>query len=391
MTALAIDDIVSVSSGDLIQISGTVLHGEAWVEEQLTTGNSLPSQKATGDAIFADTNVVLGQLYIQVTAIPKQLATSAIRQGLGETIEAGTIFQQVGEASGRKMPPRMLALFTVMLPFWEANRAAGFLTTSFGSQMGTLGPYTLRNFVNLAAQQQLLILDGRALEKLNLVNTIIIDARILADPDVRAHASDAIRALRNRRWPMQEIAPHRFAVYLMAADDEASVKALAAEVGADDYFVEPLVIARAALIKRLQLSGRFVCYVGGGQEDTHIMAEAFVAVAIPALAISAMAGKDGTEFTENGAQVVLVGKNLKHLVPLFDIAGQFAAKQGFNLAWPLLMDLLDITTTVFIHFGLVYSLLFSYSGLLVSAVNARLPLIRYRRVQEATMNEKLLP
>lgn len=384
---LAINDVINVMVGDLIPVHGTVLYGTAWIEEQLVTGETKVTRKTVGDPIFADTTVVMGQIYVQVTAIPEQLATVAIRKQLLHTIEAGTITQQIGETSGRKMAPRMLAVFAILLPFWNPSRAAGFLTTSLGSQMGTLGSYTLRNFVNLAAQQHLLILDGRALEKLSLINTIIIDAKLLADPAMRLQAEDTIRELRERRWPMQEVAPHPFSVCLLADGDEPSVKQLVAEVGADDYFVEPLLVAQSALFERLRLGGKFICYVGEGKaEQASLMEKAFVSVAIPSAT-----HERATDTATNVAQVVIVEKNLEQLIPLFNIANKFAVRQGFNVAWPLLMDILDIGTTVFFHLGLTYSVLFNYSGLLVSAANARMPLIRYRRTQELGEAPRLLP
>ena len=385
LTDVVADDIISVVAGDLIPIEGTVLHGTAWVEERLVTGKVASIRKGAGDTIHADTTVVMGQAYVQVAHVPKQLATGTIRKVLCRTIEAGSFMQHVGEASGRKMAPRMLATFAIMLPFWEVNRAAGFLTTSFGSQMGHLGRYTLQNFVTLATQQQLLILDGHALEYLNLVNTIVIDADLLSDPTLRAQAKETIGLLRQRKWPIQSVSPQPFAVYLVTRGDKDAVAQLAAEVGADDCFVEPLVMAQAALIERWQRAGRLVCYIGHGHTDALIIDKALIAVVMPAV------GGTIGNVVESDAQIVLIEKDLTRLDDLFTVATQFAAKQGFNLAWPLLMDLLDIGTTVFIHFGLTYSLLFSYGSTLVSAVNARLPLLRHRRMEEATRNAQQLP
>jgi cation transport ATPase len=383
---LIVDDVISIIAGDLVPVRGTVLHGEAWVEEQLATGRTAYTRKVAGDPIFADTTVVTGQLQVQVTAIPEQPATDAIRQGLRRTVESGTFLQELGEASGRKMAPRIMAFSAIMLPFWTGNRAAGFLTTGFGSQMSTLSPYTLQNFINLAAARNLLIFDGHALEYLNLVNTIILDARILADAELRRQAPSIIRALRSRRWRLSETASQPFAVYLIADEDAAAVRQLAAEVGADDYFVEPLSLGRAALVERLTMGGRLTCYIGDGDEDARVMEAAQVSVALPAAT-----GGSLTAAVKNGAQVVVMEKDLHRVEQLFDIARQFTAKQGFNLAWPLLMDLLDIGTTVFLHFGLTYSILFSYSGLLVSATNARIPLLRNQSAHESVQGARLLP
>ena len=51
---------------------------------------------------------------------------------------------------------------------------------------------------------------------------------------------------------------------------------------------------------------------------------------------------------------------------------------------PIGFDLLDITTTLFVHLGLFYSVLFNYAGLLLSAANARMPL--QPRMQEKAKN-----
>lgn len=74
------------------------------------------------------------------------------------------------------------------------------------------------------------------------------------------------------------------------------------------------------------------------------------------------------------AQVVLLERDLQALVRFFALAANFTVKQGFNLVTPIGFDLLDITTTLFVHLGLFYSVLFNYAGLLLSAANARLPL-----------------
>ena len=386
---LDVDDIINVSDGDLIPVSGTVRHGAAWVEERIVTGQTASVRKVVGDAIFADTTVVMGEMYVQIDTIPEQLATSTILERLTQTIEAGSHIEQLGKKSGDKMAPCMLAAFAIMLPFWEVNRAAGLLTTSFGSQMTELGPCTLRNVVNLAVQQNLLILDGRALEYLNLVNTIVVDACILEDPELRSQAKDAFDMLRKRRWPIQELTKQRFSIFLMAEGDEESIKQLAAEVGADDYFVEPLAIARATLLERLQTSGRIICYIGDGQADALVVKHALVSVAIPSAT-----GYQAISVNDHAIQIVLVEKKLERLGKLFDIAAQFAAKQSFNIAWPLVMDIVDIGTTVFVHFGLVYSVLFNYAGLLTSTINARVPLLRHRRAQKvarAEENRRFLP
>ena len=367
---VTVGEVIVINAGDLIPVDGTVLHGLAWIDQMSLTGDAAPVCKVSGDLVFGSTTVVSGQMHIKIVSMKEQVAAFDIRNSLQHTVEAGTFSQQFGETSGDKMRPSMLATFVLALPFWrDANRAAGFLTTSFGSQMNVLGPYTLQNFVNLAIQQGILIKDGRALELANLVNTIVIDAHLLSEPTLRAQAKALIDQLRERDWPLQKASGHKLALYVISDGDEIATKQLATEFGFDDYFVAPLLADREATIERLQMEGKFVCYVGNGVEDAVIMKKVQVSVST---------GGPATIATD-AAQIILIDQDLNQLGSLFDIAEKFTSKQRFNLALPLLMDLIDISTTVFMHLGLTYSLLFAYSGVLISAINAKLPLIRYQR------------
>jgi hypothetical protein len=75
--------------------------------------------------------------------------------------------------------------------------------------------------------------------------------------------------------------------------------------------------------------------------------------------------------TTTSAHIVLLDNDLGQLGRCFDLAAAFVAKQGFSLMTPIGFDLVDITTTVFVHLGLVYSVLYNYTGLLLGAANAR--------------------
>ncbi|MGB0384853.1 MAG: hypothetical protein ACPGWR_08535 [Ardenticatenaceae bacterium] len=374
--------VMVLEAGDLILVDGTVLHGEAWIDEMLVTGDPQLVSKASGDRVFASTVVVSGQIYVEMRGVKEQVNPFEIRDSLQEAVANGTRMQQFGETGGQKTKLGMFAAFAVALPIWRnASRATGFLTTSFGSQMNSLGPYTLQNFINLASQQGILIKDARALESANLVNTIVIDARLLSKPAVRAQIKGVLNDLRQRRWPMQSLFGQSLALYLLSDGDELGSKQLAAEFGFDEYVVEASLTGRVAVIEGLQSKGRFVCYVGDGVKDALIMKQALISVST----------RGAATITSDAAQVILVDQHLNQLGALFDLATEFSSKQRFNLAWPLLMDLVDIGTTLFMRFGLSYSLLFTYSGVLISAANAKRALTRYKKEPNSEQVELILP
>ncbi|MEM7130903.1 MAG: hypothetical protein AAF702_31570 [Chloroflexota bacterium] len=364
--------VVGVATGEMIPADGIVLYGAAWVDERMTNGSEIPVWKETGSQISAETTVQQGQIFIEIYDPPTLDTVANIRNTLQQSASNWTFAQQLGERSGDSMAPFSLLAFFLTLPVWGANRAAAFLTTSFGIQMRTLGPYLRHNFVDLAARQQILVRDARGLEMANLVNTIIINAETVVDPAHHKDIKEMLYQLRQHPWPMKQTSSQPFAIYLLATGAKTGTKAqevqaLAAELGFDDYFVEPLSLQKAALIERLQSSGRFVCYVGNGVEEAIVMEKAFVTVSC----------QGASTITKDTAQIVLLTPHPGKLDRLFVLATQFAAKEGSSILWPFVMDIVDISTTVFMHLGLVYSLLMNYSGFFASAISGRAPLSRH--------------
>ncbi|MBV7327843.1 hypothetical protein KFU94_06200 [Chloroflexi bacterium TSY] len=373
-------DVISMDAGDTISANGVIVYGMAWLDERLKRGQPEPVLKQVGESVFASTIVLGGQIYIQIEEPINQQLPNQVRHTLQKTVQTQTLIQQAGEQSGKRIAPYTFILFAASLPFRSANQAIAFLSPGFGAQMSALGPHILYNFVDLAARQGIFIKDGRVLEIANLINTIVVDAQALADPPTRVQAKEIFQKLRQRYWPIHDAIPHEFAIYLISDGDEATTQKLAAELGVDDYFVEPLTVAKATLLESLQMGGRFICYVGNGVTDAPVMEKALISIAI-----------QNTEAIEtNAAQIILVDRDLGQLDQVFELATQFGNKQGFNILWPLMMDLIDIGTTAFTNLGIVYSLLFSYSGMLVSAINTRLPLIQYENAKELAHVEKAL-
>lgn len=364
-TALAdvgYDAVVALGSGDTIPATGVVLYGTAWVDERIATGDTTLVQKTVGEEVRAASLVQSGQLYIQLAQTPPPPLLDTLRTTLAQTAERKSWVQQVGEASADRMAPWMFASFVLSLPILGPNHAAAFLTTGFGAHLRTLGPYTIRNFLIPAAQEGIVIKDAHVLEAANLVNTLIFDQRVLADPAARASARATIQRLRQR--PMPPVKPDQpFAAYVLVGPGEAeNAQTLIAELGLDDYLTGLTVGERATLLEHLTMSGRRICYIGNGEDDREVMKKALVAMAWR-----------GTSVTTDAAQVILVTRDLSALVRFFELAATFTAKQSFNLVTPIGLDLVDIATTLFLHWDLVYSVMFTYSGLLLGALNGHQP------------------
>jgi len=74
------------------------------------------------------------------------------------------------------MAPFTLGVGALALPFLGPARAIGMLySCHYGYSMRVIAPATMLNFLNLGSKSGILIKDGRSLELLNKVDTVVFD------------------------------------------------------------------------------------------------------------------------------------------------------------------------------------------------------------------------
>jgi cation transport ATPase len=268
--------------------------------------------------------------------------------------------QQIGERHGEHMAPWMFAAFVLTVPLMGVNRAAAFLTTTFGAHLRNLGPYAGQRLGQQAIQQGILITQTGALERAMQIDTLIFDGRIFNDPVPRSQIREVMHALRQRY--SQDLTPssNPLALYILInTDEDALGQALVTEWGLDGCFNASTGQGGADLIGKLQSDGRKVCYVGSGEDAAAEMQTALLPVACY--------NRDGANTAY--AHIILLGNSLHQLPRVFDLAAAFTSKQNFNLIVPIGVDLVDISTTLLLDFGLIYSVMFTYTGLLMGMAN----------------------
>lgn len=124
-------------------------------------------------------------------------------------------------------------------------------------------------------------------------------------PTVRPEATPLIAELKRRGKQ----------VLILSGDEEAPTRSVAAQLGLGEsnHFAQTTPTAKAALLQRLQLEGRVICYVGDGLNDALALEAADVSVSL----------KGAVSLATGVAQVVLMGGNLEELILLFDLAERF--------------------------------------------------------------------
>jgi len=360
---LKLGDTLMLDTGDSAPVVCRVIYGAAWVNEYATTGDVQAVLKNVGDTIHMASVVISGEVAVQVEDLTQRQVTSDVYTALYQAAEETTLFQRVGQKSGRNFVPWAIGLCAFTTPILGLNRATAFLCTGFGSHMRVLGPLALKNFLYLTVQHNILVKDGSILERASLVNAVVIDADVLQGATDFAQAADIIDNLRRRKW----LAMPTF--YLISRKSEAATRKMSETLGFNDYFANVSARHKGNILEQLRGEGKMVGYVSNGVTDTDAMSKAWVGISLAS----------ATTVSADTAQVILIDNSLSGIQKFFDIATEFNKKQSFSLAFPIITDIVDITTTLLIHLGITYSVLFNYSSLLLSGLNIRRPIIGQKK------------
>jgi Cu2+-exporting ATPase len=162
-------------------------------------------------------------------------------------------------------------------------------------------------------------------------------------------------------------------VAMLTGDSQAVAKAVAQELGIDQYFAEVLPDVKDQKVVELQKQGQRVAMVGDGVNDAPALTRADVGIAIGS----------GTDVAIESAGIILVKSNPLDVVKIFKLSRASYRKMAQNLAWAAGYNVfaLPLAAGVLAPIGFVLSpavgaLLMSLSTVIV-AINAQL-LRRYR-------------
>ncbi len=173
--ALQPDDIVVVNAGETIPVDGTITAGMASVDQHILTGESQPVEKGIGDQTFALTMVLSGWIHIRVEKAGEETTAAQIAHILNQTVDFKTDMQLWAEMMTDKTAVPILLLSGFTFPFLGLTSALTILHAHPRNKLTIAAAVGNMNFLNLASQRGLLIKDGRTLELLNGVDTVVFD------------------------------------------------------------------------------------------------------------------------------------------------------------------------------------------------------------------------
>lgn len=172
---LAQGDIIVVNTGEVVPVDGVVTEGMAMIDQHALTGESTPAEKGVGDRVFASTIMVAGKVFVSVEKAGSETASAKIGQILSDTAGYKLSSQNKGEKLADKAVIPTLAIGAVGYTAMGPAGAVAVLNSDFGTGIRMAAPLAMLSSLALCANKGILVKDGRALELMNEVDTVLFD------------------------------------------------------------------------------------------------------------------------------------------------------------------------------------------------------------------------
>ncbi len=178
-----VGDVVVVRPGERIPVDGEIVEGESAVDESMLTGESMPSEKQPGSAVFAGTINRSGSFRYQATKVGRgtvlQQMIEMVKQAQGSRAPVARLADVVSGYFTAGVLGAALITFAVWLffaPFATAmTNAVAVLIIACPCALGLATPTAIMVGTGRGARQGILIKGGEALETAHRIDTVVLD------------------------------------------------------------------------------------------------------------------------------------------------------------------------------------------------------------------------
>jgi heavy metal translocating P-type ATPase len=164
-----------VNTGEVVPVDGFIKEGMAMIDQHALTGESTPAERGIGDRVFASTLLVAGEIRVGVETSGSETASAQIGQILRATAGYKMSTQHKGERLADKAAIPTLGVGALAMATMGPIGAVAVLNSDLGTGIRMAAPLAMLSSLSLCASKGILVKDGRALEKMNQVDTVLFD------------------------------------------------------------------------------------------------------------------------------------------------------------------------------------------------------------------------
>lgn len=179
-------ETVIVRPGEKIPVDGRLTEGNSFVDESMITGEPMPVEKATGDTVVAGTINQRGSFRMEATRVGDDTLLSQIIRMVQQAQGSKAPVQRIADRIAAVFVPVVIGIAVLTFALWMVFGGTAYFSYALLSMvsvlviacpcaLGLATPTALMVGIGRGAQQQILIRDATALEKMCQVDTVVLD------------------------------------------------------------------------------------------------------------------------------------------------------------------------------------------------------------------------
>jgi P-type Cu+ transporter len=184
--SLAVGDKLRVRPGEKVPVDGVILEGRSSLDESLVTGESMPVTKEPGAKVIAGTLNQSGSFVMRAEKVGRDTLLSQIVKMVAEAQRSRAPIQRLADQVSGWFVPVVIAVALVAFGAWawfgpEPRMAFGLvaalsvLIIACPCALGLATPMSIMVGVGRGAQAGVLIKNAEALERMEKVDTLVVD------------------------------------------------------------------------------------------------------------------------------------------------------------------------------------------------------------------------
>jgi Cu+-exporting ATPase len=186
LDAVAVGQRLRVRPGEKVPVDGSVVEGRSAVDESMVTGESMPVTKAAGAKVIGGTMNQSGALIIEAQKVGRDTMLSQIVALVAQAQRSRAPIQRLADQVSGWFVPAVIAVAVIAFVAWAIwgpeprfsyglVAALGVLIIACPCALGLATPMSIMVGVGRGAQAGVLIKNAEALERMEKVDTLVID------------------------------------------------------------------------------------------------------------------------------------------------------------------------------------------------------------------------
>lgn len=178
------DDLFVVKPGSLVPVDGVVVEGTSSVNEAAITGESIPVEKQSGDAVVSATMNKAGRLICRAVKVGEDTTLSQIIRLVEEASSSKAPIAKMADKIAGVFVPTVMGIALLTFVVWmilgggfEAamSSAIAVLVISCPCALGLATPVAIMVGTGVSAKNGILIKSGDALQSARDIDTVVLD------------------------------------------------------------------------------------------------------------------------------------------------------------------------------------------------------------------------